>query len=125
MAILITVLACLLLAVVIAVVSGPLRAADRAFEDRTKAQVEGENRPSAQVLHTRADLETERETKYREIRDAELDFRTGKLSREDYETVDGALRAEALEILDGLQELDRSEGAKDRPDGADWPDAED
>ena len=44
-----------------------------------------------------------REAKYREIRDAELDYRTGKLSREDYEAVDGALRAEALEILNRLE----------------------
>jgi hypothetical protein len=49
------------------------------------------------------ELEAAREAKYREIRDAELDYRTGKLSREDYEAVDGALRAEALEILNRLQ----------------------
>jgi hypothetical protein len=46
-----------------------------------------------------ADLETAREAKYREIRDAELDHRTGKLSDADYEAVDGALRGEAIEIL--------------------------
>ena len=48
----------------------------------------------------REELEAAREAKYREIRDAELDYRTGKLSREDYEAIDAALRAEALEILD-------------------------
>ncbi len=51
----------------------------------------------------REELEVAREAKYREIRDAEMDYRTGKLSREDYEAVDGALRAEALEILNRLE----------------------
>ena len=37
-------------------------------------------------------------------------MRTGKLSREDYEAVDAALRAEALEVLDRLQALERAEG---------------
>jgi hypothetical protein len=54
----------------------------------------------------REDLEAAKEAKYREIRDAELDLRTGKLSRADYESIDGALRAEALQILDRLQALD-------------------
>ena len=53
----------------------------------------------------RDELEAAREAKYREIRDAELDYRTGKLSREDYEAVDGALRAEAVEILNRLDAL--------------------
>ncbi len=48
-------------------------------------------------------LELEREAKYREIRDAELDYRVGKLSRSDYETVDATLRAEAVAILDRLE----------------------
>lgn len=52
------------------------------------------------------ELEVAREAKYREIRDAELDYRTGKLSPEDYEAVNGALRAEAVEILDRLEALD-------------------
>ena len=54
-----------------------------------------------------ADLEAAREAKYREIRDAELDHRTGKLSSEDFELIDRSLRAEALEIL---RELDRARG---------------
>jgi flagellar biosynthesis/type III secretory pathway M-ring protein FliF/YscJ len=78
-----------LLAVVVFVVSAPLRAARRP--------------PDAQSAE-RDRLEAAREAKYREIRDAELDFRTGKLSREDYEAVDGALRAEALEILNRLED---------------------
>jgi hypothetical protein len=51
-----------------------------------------------------ADLEVAREAKYREIRDAELDRRTGKLSEEDYEAIDSSLRAEAVEILNALDE---------------------
>jgi hypothetical protein len=58
----------------------------------------------------RAALETARAAKYREIRDAELDYRTGKLSSEDYEAVDATLRAEAIEILDALQALEAPAG---------------
>ena len=54
---------------------------------------------------TLADLEAAREAKYREIRDAELDHRTGKLSEADFQVIDSSLRAEAVEIL---RELDRS-----------------
>jgi hypothetical protein len=49
-----------------------------------------------------AELEAAREAKYRELRDAELDHQTGKLSDEDYAALDAALRAEAIEILRGL-----------------------
>ena len=49
-----------------------------------------------------AELEAARDAKYREIRDAELDLRTGKLSDEDYEAIDQTLRAEAIEILRAL-----------------------
>ena len=53
----------------------------------------------------RAELEAARDAKYREIRDAELDLHTGKLSAEDYEAIDGTLRAEAIEILHRLDEV--------------------
>src|ERR1700739_4677681 len=43
-----------------------------------------------------------REAKYREIRDAELDRSTGKLSGPDFQALDRALRAEAIEILKAL-----------------------
>jgi hypothetical protein len=56
----------------------------------------------------RAELQAAREAKYREIRDAELDYRTGKLSSEDYHTIDATLRAEALEILETI-DAQRSE----------------
>jgi flagellar biosynthesis/type III secretory pathway M-ring protein FliF/YscJ len=53
----------------------------------------------------REELEAAKEAKYREIRDAELDFRTGKLSEEDFRGLDRTLRAEAVEILRGLDEF--------------------
>jgi hypothetical protein len=83
------ILTLVLLAVVILVVSAPLRA----------ARSQGDQAPSE-----RGELDAERESKYREIRDAELDYRTGKLSREDYDAVDRALRAEAVEILNRFGE---------------------
>ena len=52
-----------------------------------------------------AELEAARDAKYREIRDAELDHRTGKLSDEDYEAIDGTLRGEAIEILHRLDSI--------------------
>jgi hypothetical protein len=44
-------------------------------------------------------LEAARDAKYREIRDAEMDLRTGKLSEEDHRALEATLRAEAVEIL--------------------------
>ncbi len=61
----------------------------------------------------RAELEAAKEAKYREIRDAELDLRMGKLSEEDHRMVDRELRAEAVAILaelDGLADRAGSEG---------------
>lgn len=58
-----------------------------------------------------ADLEAAREAKYREIRDADLDHRTGKLSDEDFEAVDRSLRAEAIRIL---RDLDAAHGVPTR-----------
>jgi hypothetical protein len=52
-----------------------------------------------------AALETAREAKYREIRDAELDLRTGKLSEAEHRAVDRQLRQEAVAILRELDEL--------------------
>jgi hypothetical protein len=86
--VLVFLLIAVLLAVVVLVLSAPLRAA---------------RRPAEPDSPERDELEVAREAKYREIRDAEMDYRTGKLSREDYEAVDGALRAEALEILNRLE----------------------
>jgi hypothetical protein len=58
--------------------------------------------PDAPDADGLSELEAAREAKYRELRDAELDHRTGKLSDEDYAELDTALRAEAIEILRGI-----------------------
>jgi flagellar biosynthesis/type III secretory pathway M-ring protein FliF/YscJ len=97
MGVVVTVLILVLAGVVLAVVSAPLRRA-RAPEAEGE---DGERAPE----RDREALEAEREAKYREIRDAELDYRTGKLSLEDYQTIDADLRAEAIEILDRLELL--------------------
>ena len=54
----------------------------------------------------RADLEAAKESKYREIKDAELDFQMGKLSEEDWRALDAELRAQAITILRELDRLD-------------------
>lgn len=96
------VLAALVLAAVVAlVVTGPLRRGDaqaRAEEDR------------------RAALEAAKEQKYRDIRDAELDYRMGKLSEPDWREADRELRAEAIEVL---RQLDALDGRSDSRDGKD------
>ena len=87
-----------LVAVVVLVVAAPLRrrgAPDVADDAR------------------RAELEAAREAKYREIRDAELDYRTGKLSDADWRATDRALRAEAMDILHRLDELDPGRASAD------------
>jgi hypothetical protein len=53
----------------------------------------------------RAELEAARDAKYAEIRDAELDFRTGKLSESDWRELDRRLRGEAVQVLHQLDEL--------------------
>jgi hypothetical protein len=80
-----------LLGVVVWLVAGPLRAGAAATDDVDVAR--------------REDLEAAKEAKYREIRDAELDLRTGKLSEADWRTLDRELRAEAMELLRRLDEL--------------------
>jgi hypothetical protein len=84
------------LGIVVWVVSAPLRhaRAGRA-EDRVAVERDG--------------LLAAKEAKYREIRELELDHRTGKLSEEDFRVQDRARRAEAIEILrqiDALGELE-------------------
>jgi hypothetical protein len=95
-----------LLGAVILLIGAPLRAAaPEQVEGSADAPKDG---PAAAEDASRGrlerdELEAERESKYREIRDSELDYRTGKLSREDYEAIDVQLRAEALEILNRLE----------------------
>jgi hypothetical protein len=86
------------LALVVLLVSAPLR-----------------SRRSEEAAETaeHAELTAARDAKYREIRDAELDFRTGKLSEGDWRSIDRGLRAEAMEILRRLDELDLPTSADD------------
>src|ERR1700683_3033616 len=99
-----------LLGAVVFVVSAPLRAARRpqkeALDGASASAPAQERPPSADMVVERDELVAARAAKYREIRDAEMDYRTGKLSREDYEAIDGELRAEAVEILDRLDRLE-------------------
>ena len=76
---------------VVAIVATPLRATHR-------ARVQG---AAADAI---AELEARKEAKYREIRDAEMDLRTGKLSQEDHRVLDRQLRAEAMAILKALDD---------------------
>jgi hypothetical protein len=95
---LIVIIALLLVVAVVVLVSAPLR---RAREVSVRDAAEMAERDELRAL--REELEARREAKYREIRDAELDYRTGKLSREDHEAIDASLRSEALQILDDLE----------------------
>jgi hypothetical protein len=72
-------------------ITGPLRERWTAADPRESAE--------------RADLEAARDAKFREIRDAELDYRTGKLSETDWRSLDRQLRREAVELLHRLDEL--------------------
>jgi hypothetical protein len=65
-----------------------------------------EGKPGVARSPERAELEAAKEAKYREIREAELDHRTGKLSREDWRALDADLRAEAIELLRRLDALE-------------------
>ncbi len=76
---------------VAAIVTAPLRA----------GHGERERGESADRI---AELEARKEAKYREIRDAEMDLRTGKLSESDHRALDRQLRAEAVEVLHALDE---------------------
>jgi hypothetical protein len=90
------------LAAVFTLITGPLRSSRHG---RSDAGV------------TVADLEAARDSKYHEIRDAEMDMRTGKLSDEDYAAMDQTLRAEAIEILNRLDiaEAQQQESSDDEP----------
>jgi hypothetical protein len=86
----------LALAAALAVILSPLRAGHHeAAEAADEAAI--------------ADLQTAKEGKYLEIREAEMDYRTGKLSEADWRIVDRQLRAEAVELLRRLDSLGASE----------------
>jgi hypothetical protein len=82
---------------VIWLVSGPLR--------RGPATVGSGAEAERLDAMRKIDLEAARDSKYREIRDSELDHDTGKLSDEDFEAIDSTLRAEAIELLHQLDAL--------------------
>jgi hypothetical protein len=48
-------------------------------------------------------LRAARDAKLRELRDAQLDFATGKLAARDYELLDTTLRSEAADLLRRLE----------------------
>jgi hypothetical protein len=79
-----------LLAGVVWLIGGPLRAATAGRQGRDDG---------------RAALEAARDAKYREILDTDMDHRTGKLSDEDFRELDRQRRLEAVEILRRLDEL--------------------
>ena len=81
----------LVLGLVVLVVGAPLRGGTHRAEEDDSARVR--------------ELEAAKEAKYREIRDAELDVRTGKLSEGDFRVMDRELRREAMAILRELDEL--------------------
>jgi hypothetical protein len=71
-----------------------------------------------------ADLEAARDAKYRQIRDLEMDYRTGKLSEEEWRSIDRELRGEAVEVLHELDQLVPPEqGAPAEPELPDPPSA--
>lgn len=94
----------LVLAVVVVVVSAPLRSRRR-----------GEQEALESAEH--ADLTAAKEAKYTEIRDAEMDHRTGKLSEADWRVIDRGLRAEAIELLRRLDDLEGREAGLDGAPG--------
>jgi hypothetical protein len=82
-----------LMLAIVYVVTGPLRR-DAMSQAEAREQSDRQN------------LEAARDAKYREIRDAELDKQTGKLSEADWRSLDRELRGEAVDILRRLDELD-------------------
>jgi type II secretory pathway pseudopilin PulG len=82
-----------LLALLVAMIGAPLRSGRSASR-------------AAAVSAEREQLEAAKDAKYREIRDAELDYQTGKLSEGDWRALDRSLRAEAVELLKRLDAVD-------------------
>lgn len=101
----IAILTLTLLALVVNFVGAPLRA-------RRGPGANADTEAAAEAAAgEREALEAAREAKYREIRDLDMDLRTGKLSPEDYEAINTQLRAEAIEILDRLEPSDGDRSA--------------
>jgi hypothetical protein len=120
---LIAILTLALIALVVVVVGAPLRRARLHARSSEASPSQPGDAPSSLPAYVRDELDAAREAKYREIRDAELDYRTGKLSREDYEAIDAGLRAEAIEILNRLEGSDRATPAERSNGSMGAPDA--
>jgi hypothetical protein len=73
-------------------IAGPLRGGRAEADD-------------AQYMARLEDLEAAKEARYREIREAEMDYRTGKLDEADWKAIDRQLRQEAMELLRRLDAL--------------------
>ena len=83
-------LAILVVVVVAAFVSGPLRREiDEGASDRREDPV-------------LADLQARKQAKYREIRDTELDHAQGKLDEREFRRQEAELKREAIEILKAI-----------------------
>jgi hypothetical protein len=82
----------LVVAGAVLLVTGPLREKARQSDESLEAEL--------------AELEAAKEAKYREIRDAELDYKTGKLSDGDWRSLDRTLRAEAVDLLKRLDAVE-------------------
>ncbi len=95
---------------VVAFVGAPLRGRARGLD------------PDAAARAELADLEAAKDAKYREIRDAELDQRTGKLSEEDHRALDAELRVEAIALLKRIDVARARLGAA-AADASDAPEA--
>jgi hypothetical protein len=68
-----------------------------------------------------ADLQAAKEAKYLEIREAEMDYRTGKISEADWRVIDRQLRAEAVDVMRKLDALGAGEPAVQAPPATDAP----
>jgi hypothetical protein len=69
-------------------------------------------------VHGDLALALARDAKLGEIQDLELDYQLGKLSSTDYEQLNVALRAEAVEIMRRLDATTAGNGNGGAPDGA-------
>ncbi len=91
-----------LFACVIALVGFPLRSGTaEAADERERRDIEA--------------LEAAKRAKYAEIRELEMDVRTGKLTQEDFREQDRARRAEAVELLRRLDALGAAQAPPDAP----------
>jgi hypothetical protein len=97
-------IAVVVLALALAFVTVPLRrAASPAEPDDAEAEL--------------ADLEARKEAMYRQIRDAEADRASGKLSEPDFRRIDGELRREAIDILRRIDRVTERAGPSSEEPG--------